>query len=244
MENNGNALTLGMAELGSYIPEAALIVFRNDATAQSYLELRPIRKDGTMGAAKPVSKQFIQELLSGFSKEHRNTPHGPLPENLLYADTRTGCETYLWFNPPQKRMRFFDDKLGLENGIYHVPGTLYLVKNNKLSVWCFTGKKPQKDRPLLGVPYFNIYGDGSVCMGTAKPQIPDKADLKWEDVTKAWENAFWNSIDVHTNGSPSTKANLIETIKRYKDKAFDTKELVVRKDNLTVDSIIRKIQKD
>lgn len=236
-------MTLGIPELGSYIPEAALIVFKNDATSESYLELRQIRRDGTMSAAKPVSKKFIQELLSGFSKEHRATPHGPVPENLLYADTRTGCENYLWYNPPGKRTRFFSEKLGLENGVYHVPGTLYLVNNGKLSVWCFNGKKPKRDQPLLGVPYFNIYKDGTVCMGTSKAQIPDKANLSWNDVMTAWEKAFWNSIDVHTNGSPSTRENLVETIKKYKDKPFNTKELEVRKDGLTIDSIIRKIER-
>ena len=227
-----------------FVPKAALIVFEKNGgyPSEHYLETRQIRADGTMGAAKPVSKDFIQNILSSFSAEYRSVPHGAVPENLLYCDTRRGNERYLWYNPPMKRQRFFDERLGLKDGVYYVPGTLYLVKNGGISVWCFAGKKPKRDAPLLGVPYFNVYADGSVCMGSARADIPDRADLSYADILFAWEKAFWCSRDVHTNGSPSTKANLVETIRKYKDIPFDTKELEVRKDSLTVEKIISKLK--
>lgn len=204
--------------------------------------MREIRRDGTFGPAKGVSRDFIQNLLSGFSKEYRSIPHGQIPENLIYADTRRGKETYIWYNPPGKRYRYFSESLELEDGTYNVPGTLYVVNNGNLSVFCFDGKEPDPDKTLLGVPYFNIYKDGKVCMGSAKACIPDKPDLKYKDVMDAWENAFWNSRDVHTNGSPSTKKNLIDTISKYKNKPFDTKELTVRPDKLTINKIIAKLK--
>lgn len=223
-------------------PKAALIVFRKQGGfSDCFMELRNIKKDGSMGAAKPVSKQFIQELLSGFSIEYRNTPHGQVPENLLYCDTRHGHERYVWYNPPCRRNRFFNGKLGLKDGIYHVPGTLYVVKDGRLSVFCFEGKKPAPKKPLLGVPYFHVYSDGSVCMGNAQPKFPE-GSITYQDILTAWEDAFWNSIDVHTNGSPSTKENLIETIMKYKDKPFDTGELERRPDELTLERLISNIQ--
>lgn len=224
-----------------FVPEAALIYFKplNSLNGAPYLELRHILKDGSMGAANPVTKKFIQDMLAGFSKEYNNTPHGQIPSNLLYSDTRTGKEILIWYNPPRRRTRFFAETLHLEDGMYHVPGTLYAVKENTLRVFCFSGKKPKNDEVLLGVPYFNIYQNGSVCMGTAKPKIKDNPTF--QDVMQAWEDAFWNSIDVHTNGSPSTVGNLTDVILKYKDKPFDTKELVKRKDNLTINQLIREM---
>lgn len=222
----------------TYIPKAALVVYEGDCSGK-YLELHSIRRDGSMAEGRPVSMKFIQTLLEGFSSEYRSVPHGIVPPNMLYCDTRAGKETYIWYNPPMKRQRFFTESLGLEDGIYHVPGTIYAVKGSTLSVFCFAGKKPKMGDKALGVPYFNVYSSGSVCMGSARPQIPDRVNLSYEDVMKAWEDAFWNSEDVHTNGSPSTKGNLIETIKRYKDKPFDTKEL--KEWSETIGQLIRKM---
>lgn len=241
MEEKNKMGIIEEQDFQEFVPKAALIYFKpiNEKNNTPYLELRQIRKDGSMGEASPVTRKFIQEMLAGFSEEYRNTPHGRIPTNLLYCDTRTGKETMVWYNPPKVRTRFFDEKLNLENGKYYVPGTLYMVKGKKLSVFCFKGKKPSDNDVLLGVPYFNVYKDGSVCMGTAKPII--KENPTYEDVMNAWENAFWNSIDVHTNGSPSTVGNLIETIKKYQNIPFDTDELEKRKDRLTLDTLLRNL---
>lgn len=231
-------------ECDMFKPIGALIAFESENNSMNhscYLELRPIRKDGTFGAAKPVSRKFMQDILSSFSEEYRSTPHGTIPPNMLYADCRKGKETYIWYNPPGIRYRYFSESLGLKNDKYHVPGTIYVVKGNELYIYCFKGKKPSMTDILLGVPYFNVYNTGLVCMGSAKAIIPDKKGLTYKEVIDAWENAFWNSYDVHTNGSPSTKMNLVETIAKYKDKPFDTKELVTRPDRLTLQTIISKL---
>lgn len=229
-------------EVVNYIPKAALIVFEGTGH-DSYIELREIRRDGSMAGAKPVSKEFIQSLLATFSQEYRSIPHGAVPENLLYCDTRRGRETYVWYNPPMKRYRYFDKRLGLEEGQYHVPGTLYAVRNGQLQVFCFEGRKPKADETLLGVPYFHVGDKGHVCMGSAKVRIPNTDRLSYQDILYAWENAFWNSRDVHTGGSPSTRENLIETIRKYQTKPFDTEELVTRKDGLTLNRLIANIKK-
>ena len=227
-------------------PKAALIVFERTNCERyeqgRYLELRSIRADGSFSEAKAVPTDFIQNMLAGFSKEYRRIPHGEIPDNLLYCDTRKGMETYVWYNPPQTRTRLFDKSLGLENGKYKVPGTLYVVKNNELSVFCFKGKKPSQHDVLLGVPYFNVYQNGKVCMGSSVAVIPDTDKLSYDSILNAWESAFWNSIDTHTNGSPSTRENLIETIKKYQTIPFDTEELVPRPDKLTLNQRLSKLK--
>lgn len=223
-------LILHETEVVTYHPKAALIVY--EGCTRKFLELHSIRRDGSLAEGRAVSRRFLTALMDNFSTQHRSTPHGFLPSNMLYADTRAGQEVYVWYNSPRKRLRYFDERLGLEDGNYYVPGVLYIVKEKTLYVFCFSGKKPSIQSEVLGVPFFNVYKEGRVCMGSAYPNIPDTVDLSYDDVLKAWEDAFWNSMDVHTNGSPSTVGNLIETIKKYKDKPFDTKSLVKRKENI------------
>lgn len=224
------------------IPKAAIVLFQGQK--EQYLEFHDIRRDGSMGPAKGVTQDFINALIAGFSAEYKSTPFGAIPENLLYCDSRQGNEIFIWYTPPGKRVRYFSDRLGLEDGEYHVPGTIYVVVGNTLSVFCFKGKKPKMDDILLGVPYFNVYHDGKVCLGSAaRPHDTLKnMNYTYANILKAWENTFWNSRDVHTNGSPSTKGNLVDTIKKYKDKAFDTDALTTRSDQLTLKRLISKYE--
>ena len=67
-----------------------------------------------MGEGHPVTVEFMNELVRNYSETYSGTPHGRLPSNLLYADTRKGSERYVWYNPPGKRMMYFVGGLGIE----------------------------------------------------------------------------------------------------------------------------------
>lgn len=209
----------------TYAPKAALIAFANEDN-DYYLETREILENGDMGPAKPLTFGFINELLKGYSKSYSATPYGPLPHNMLYADTRPGQEKYIWWNPPMKRNQTFVKDLAMEDGEYPMPGVIYAVNNDKLFIYAFAGKRPKKNTVLLKGPFFNYYGNCSVCLGNARCELPK--DLKWDDLLKAWENLFWNSVNSHTmNGADSVKGNLTTILKEHKDKdTFDTSLLV------------------
>ncbi len=95
-----NELTKKMQEI--MVPKAALIAYEYRespyATGKNYLELRPINKAGRMEAGIPVTYEFMNALVESYSDERQNVPHGRLPSNMLWCDTRKGHEKYIWYN--------------------------------------------------------------------------------------------------------------------------------------------------
>jgi PRTRC genetic system protein B len=209
----------------TYRPTAMLVVYQNDNN-DNYLEAREIFKDGTPGAGKPVTYGMMDNLLKEFSPTHRSIPHGPMPSNMLYADNRESRRRYVWWSPPARREMTFVPELALKDGLYTMPGVVYVADNDTLSVYAFHGRKPNPRHRLLRGPFFNYYEDCRMCLGSARCTLPE--DLTWENLLKAWENLFWNSRNSHTIGSaPSVKGNLTTILKEMKDAdSFDTSLLI------------------
>jgi PRTRC genetic system protein B len=62
---------------------------------------------------------------------------------------------------------------------------------------------------LSQAPYFNIYGDGKVCLGTVSIQIPKDCGL--EEFMRQWQIYFFNSFFSHTLGGASpVKGNIVQ----------------------------------
>lgn len=215
------------------VPKAAIIVYKSttinacqyETEVNRYaMETRTIRKDGTLGPGKPVSRKFLNSLLQTVSSTDTVTPKGRMPSNVLYADYSTGNRHLIWFTPPGKRMRYFKKELGIKDGEYCVPGCVYVAKGDSLQVYAFKGKRPTDNTQLLWGPFFNAYED-HICTGSAKAGI---RSMTWQGVQEYWENIFWNSIDAHLGSQRPTKGNLVLTIKKYKDIPFDCSELLPR----------------
>ena len=118
-----NELTKQLQEI--MVPKAALIAYEYQeghyASGSHYLELRPINKKGRMEAGIPVTYEFMDSLVESYSDGNRRIPHGWLPPNMLWCDTRRGHESYVWYNPPGKRRMFFKNDLNIGDGMFHVP---------------------------------------------------------------------------------------------------------------------------
>lgn len=73
-------------------PKAALIAYRCDEcrtnSTEYFLELRPIHKNGQMGAGMPVTYEFMNALMESYTEEMSGIPAGVLPENLLACNPR------------------------------------------------------------------------------------------------------------------------------------------------------------
>ena len=63
-----------------------------------------------MTEGRPVTLEFMNTLVKGYSERHSTTPYGKIPDNLLYCDPRKGSERYVWYNPPHKRMMFLQPR--------------------------------------------------------------------------------------------------------------------------------------
>ena len=120
-------------------PRAALIAYSTDGDDRYFLELRSIDNEGNMSEGFPVTVEFMNELVKGYSERHSSTPHGRVPSNMLWSDTRKGNEKYIWYNPPQKRMMFFKESLKIENAEYNLPGVIYEVRDERMNIIRFCG---------------------------------------------------------------------------------------------------------
>lgn len=206
-------------------PKAALIAYHCMQPDQKYyLETRPISEDGKMGEGRPVSHAFMNRLVNAYKESYSGIPFGFIPERLLYCDNRMGQEKYIWFDPPGKRMMYFNKALGIENAEYHMPGIVYAVTKDILRVYAYMGKrKPHPKEKLFLGPFFNT-SSSHVCLGTAylnKPENPSYAEL-----LEYWEKRFWLSEFSHLSGEGNpTKHNLVLVTKAARDRPFNPEEL-------------------
>lgn len=216
------------------VPKAALIVYE-DKFNNRFLELRGINKDGKMEEAVPVSVKFLENLAENFLKENSSYPHGILPANLLYCDTRKGHEKYIWYNPPRKRMMYFRENLHIDNDEYNVPGIIYIVEGNILKVFAFKGKKkPDLKTKLFLGPFFNSSKE-HVCLGNAS--LSEPVNPSFSQFFTYWENLFWLSEFSHLGNQNPVKHNLVLVTKAAKDAPFEENELI--EINLTINDFIK-----
>lgn len=174
----------------------------------AFVEHRSV-EDGKFGAGKPLEIETLANIMKTVSKYvHKNTMlvtmHGRVPSNLLYTSTSMESHKMIWWRGPEQRMMYFSDKLGIENGKMWVPGLIYVANGRRLNVYAFKGKKP-KD-VLYMAPFFNIYTDGGVCLGSAKVQKPK--ENTFENWIAYWEDMFWKSEFAAIIGQNPVRQNL------------------------------------
>ncbi|GHV52186.1 hypothetical protein FACS1894181_15060 [Bacteroidia bacterium] len=205
------------------VPQMALVVYKNDRTGSVYIESHRIDGKGRMLAGRPLALKCIAGLVKSFSAEQSNTPHGRVPPNMFYSDTRKGHERYAWYSPPGKRMMFFSKNLNIKDGEYYLPGIIYDTDGEQLDVYAFREEKPEAGSILCKAPLFNVTGE-KACMGNAKISFP--GNPTFDGYTAYWEKKFYLSEFSHLGGSTNpTKSNLA-TVTKNSTRSFDFEELL------------------
>lgn len=194
----------------------------------SFVEHRPI-DNGQFGAGSPLEINTLAKIMKTVSKYvGKNTSlvtmHGRVPSNLLYTNSSMEHHKMIWWRGPEKRMMYFAKGLGIENGMMWVPGLIYVADGRRLSVFAFKGKKP-KDI-LYAAPFFNVYNDGGICLGSAKVQKPK--DNTFENWIAYWEDMFWKSEFASLIGNNPVRSNLAVITKECiaTGKQFPTEQMV------------------
>lgn len=207
-------------------PRAALIAYsgENATDGDYFLELREIDPGGRMREAIPVTYEFMNAIASNYSETRSGTPHGAVPANLLYCDTRRGGERYVWYDTPRKRMMYFKKDLCIDSGEYHMPGIIYSAMESGLSVYAYKDGKLTEESKLYAAPFFNVT-NANVCLGSAKLQKP--ADPSFRRLMDYWEKKFWLTEFSHLGGVGNpTRNNLVLVTKQSAGRPFDTSELI------------------
>jgi PRTRC genetic system protein B len=203
------------------LPVKALLIYRQQATENTqaaedvapdiYVESYDIGRNGQPVNAHPLSLkemnalaavlQTAQEIKGGYLKSS-----GLLPQKVLFVNQQANGFA-VWYTPPQQVSLFFTEKLGIPSGKARIPAMVWKADAEKLAVYAVKGKtKPNVNTALCHAPFFNVYANGGVCMGTVAVNIDKTTCL--EDFILAWEAYFFNSYFSHSiNGSSSTKSD-------------------------------------
>ncbi|UKB78569.1 prokaryotic E2 ligase family D protein [Chryseobacterium sp. MEBOG07] len=196
--NNQTDLTDNFGPL--YYPKSALVFYETKGTnTDGYIESFDMDKNGHLINAHPLTVREANQLAKSLKvreeKESFLKPQGIMGRNILQIDPiHNGV--VIWFTKAMSREMFFVEKLEIPNGKANVPAMLWVANRNKLFVYALsTDRRPTEKTTLFHAPYFNVYEDGAVCMGTVDVRIKKTASL--EEFTTAWEEYFFNSYFSH-----------------------------------------------
>ncbi|ASN83236.1 PRTRC system protein B [Deinococcus ficus] len=175
--------------------QAALLVYRNTS---SQVLMRGLfeERDGQVVIAEmePVTENLRKMLLA----EDKRRPLSYVPPGVV-GITSDSCG---WFVPAQKRVMLFkgatDASLAAISGQeFPQPPLVMVTWSRGMSIYALRdNERPTLDTPLMQAPYFNIFDDGGVCLGSTK--VPANGSVA---NTTGWEAAFYSSHFTHRSGT-------------------------------------------
>lgn len=203
--NNPTDITENFGTL--YHPKSALVFYETKGTeTDMYVEHFDMDKNGNPINAHPLTVREANVLAKSLQTDEEKSkaflkPKGILPTNILHINP-SEKGTVLWYTKAQQRQLYFVNSLGIPNGTAKVPSMLWLASKSSLTVFALASdRRPTEKTSLHYAPFFNIYEDGKVCMGTVNIDIKNSASV--EEFIQAWENYFFNSYFSHLLGRNS-----------------------------------------
>ena len=227
-----------------YEPKSALVFYESlDNNATMYVEHFDMDRNGNPINAHPLTVNEAKALAKSLHTDEEQDKtflksKGILPTNILNIDPSQNGSV-LWYTKSQERQMYFVKNLEIPNGKAHVPAMLWFADKENLSVFALTsGKRPTEKTPLYYAPFFNVYEDGAVCMGTVDVNIKNSASV--EEFTTAWENYFFNSYFSHLldNYNP-IKGNCVNLWKKLVETNENFPADILKKNNKTLKNLIR-----
>ena len=226
-------------------PTSALVFYQNnDRTQDTYVDHFDMDKDGNPINAHPLTereaKALAKSLVDNSKKEKEHDflkPRGILPINILHINSGKNASV-VWFTPSMKRQMFFTENLQIPNGIAEVPAMLWFAGIRSLKVFALANnRRPTEETPLFYAPFFNVYENGSVCMGTVDVDIRNSSSL--EEFIEKWEDYFFNSYCSHLmNEHNPIKGNCVQLWKSLVDTENAFPKKVLKKTNKTIKNLL------
>lgn len=183
-----------------YHPKSALVFYQTAETnADTYVEYFDMDSKGTPINAHPLTVREANQLAKALktAKEEKEPClkiDGILGNHILHLDPQKGIA--IWFTKAMQRKLHFTENLGIPNGIANVPAMLWAAGRNSLYVFALaSNRRPTARATLYNAPFFNVYENGNVCMGTVNVHIKKTASL--EKFISTWEGYFFNSYFSH-----------------------------------------------
>lgn len=227
-----------------FYPKCALVLYESKGLiADAYVEHFEMDVDGNPINAHPLTigeaDRLAKALLVGQEKESAFLrPKCLLPNNILSLDVSTENGTVIWYTKAQLRELFFVQSLGIPNGRAYVPPMVWKASKHSLSVFAITGnRRPTPRTKLYHAPFFNVYTDGKVCLGSIKIDIKNSASV--DEFIKAWEHYFFHSYFSHVVAAGRhMKGNCVALWKKLIADGTAFPVEVLEPNRLTINSIL------
>lgn len=194
-----------------YYPSSALVFYKsNSGVHDPYVEYFGM-ENGTPVNPHPLTVLEAKELAQALLIEQENKPllrsDGMIEPNLLSFDAES--ETIVWFQKAQHRDLLFDSNLGIKSGKAAIPPMVWKADRNTLYVYALaSNRKPSLNTPLYHAPFFNVYAEGAVCLGTVDVQVSETGSVN--ELISLWEGYFFNSYFTHLmNGHNPINGNCV-----------------------------------
>jgi PRTRC genetic system protein B len=228
-----------------YLPVKALVIYRSqqEEDAQIYVESYDMDDSGRPINAHPLDMQesaILAKALDSSDELQRDflKPKKLLSENVLYINpSYDGC--VVWHTPAQEADVLFVKELGIPNGKAKVPALLWKADKEHLHIYALkNNKRPVENTPLYYAPFFNMYEDGTVCMGTVNVEI--EASTCLEDFISQWQHYFFGSYFSHLiSGHKPVKNNIVQLWQEQVNRKQDFPNEVLIKSTRTIKDLIR-----
>lgn len=226
-----------------YLPQKALVIYQAKAERGGvYVEAYDIDRQGQPINAHPLSVRETIALAECLNEVREvRTDYlsciGLLPERLLSLNPQQGYA--VWYTPSQMVNLLFTEALTIPCGTATVPALVWKADRKKLQLFALHGNaKPKGDTPLYEAPFFNVYEDSVVCMGTVDRDFTEADDVS--EFMAGWEHAFWNSYFSHLIGSVSpVKGNIIQLWQGLVDSGKPFPSEVLVKKGFTLNDLMK-----
>lgn len=131
-----------------------------------------------------------------------------MPPNVLTINSSSSGYA-VWHTPPQQIKLLFTENLDIPSGIASVPAMVWKAGKNSIQVFAVADYDFSESTPLYHAPFFNVYPDGRVCMGSVRISIPKDCGL--EQFMELWQTYFFNSYFSHLfGGHQPVKGNIVQ----------------------------------
>lgn len=184
-----------------FYPISAMVVYQSkEKDNATYIEHFDMDKNGNPVNAHPLTVREAKTLVRALNTDTTENKtllncKGILPTNILRVDQRENGSV-VWFTKTRKVKMHFVDKLEIPSGIAEIPALLWYASKNILRVFALTSnRRPNEKTLLFHAPFFNMYKDSHVCMGTVNVNI--KKTISVEEFIQIWEDSFFNSYFSH-----------------------------------------------
>lgn len=239
---NTNDITESFGTL--YHPKSALVFYESKgANSDVYVEHFDMDKNGIPINAHPLTEREAKVLARALVTEKDKDKsflksNGILPTNILHINHNSDKGSVLWYTKAKKRQMYFVNGLEIPNGMAYVPPMIWYANKNSLMVFALASdRRPTEKTPLYCAPFFNIFEDGKVCMGSVNINIKNSASV--EEFINGWEDYFFNSYFSHLLGRNSPiNGNCVNLWKDLinSDKSFPKE--VLKKNNKTLKNLL------